>query len=451
MTTFFAFIGAIALLVFVHEYGHYIVARWCNVKVLQFSLGFGPVLFEKQLGPDKTRWTLCAIPLGGFVKMLDEANQDPAQPEEISAADLPRAFSRKPLWQRALVVLAGPVFNLLFAIAAYSLLSLVGTSEPAAHLGTPVAESTAAKIGIRQGDLVTALGDSPVKSWNDLRMQLLEAAIDKKTVQLQLSNQGDLRRVNLSLADVDTSDLEKDFVRKLGFNLESGGVKLGEIQPDGAAERAGLKPNDQVLAVNNQPVRQASQLIELIRSQPEQLQQWQIQRDGQTLNVKVTPAAIEDTKTGQRVGRVSAGVANQTKLVTVQYGLLDSLTHAVKQTWDNSVFSLRMLGKMLTGQLSWKNLSGPLTIADVAGQTAKIGWVSYVNFLALISVSLAVLNLLPIPILDGGHLVYYGLEAVRGRPLPKQVMEFTQKMGLAVIGLMMIVAFSNDLIRQFSL
>jgi regulator of sigma E protease len=450
MTTLLAFLGAIALLVFVHEFGHYIVARWCDVKVLQFSLGFGPVLFERQLGPDKTRWTLCAIPLGGFVKMLDEASLDPAAARTIAAAELPRAFSQKTLWQRSLVVLAGPVANLLFAIGVYTVLNWVGTSEPAAHLGAPTAQSVAADIGIKQGDLVRAIDDSPVRSWNDFRLQLLELAIDKKTVQLQLENLGTTRVVNLSLAAVDATELEKDFVRQMGFELESGGVKLGEIQSGGAGEKAALKTGDQVISVDDKTIRRASELIELIRSNPEKLQRWQINRDGQMQTVEVQPAAVVDSKTNATVGKISAGVSNQTKLVNVQYGPVESLWGGVRQTWDNSLFSLRMLGKMLVGKLSWKNLSGPITIADVAGQTARAGWIPYVNTLALISVSLAVLNLLPIPILDGGHLVYYGLEALRGRPLSKRVMEMTQKLGLAVIGLMMIVAFSNDLIRQFS-
>ncbi len=449
MTTLLAFLGAIGLLVFVHEFGHYIVARWCGVKVLQFSLGFGPVLFERQLGPDKTRWTLSAIPLGGFVKMLDEANQEPNQPG-IAPADLPRAFSQKPLWQRSLVVLAGPVFNLLFAIAVYAGLSLMGTSEPAAQLGKPIDKSVAAELGIAQGDTVVALNGQEVRSWNDFRLQLLELAIDKRVVDMSLDNRGVQRQVSLSLETFDSSQLEKDFVAGLGFELDSGGVKLGQINEGGAAARAGLKTGDLVLQVDQTPIGQASALIALIRSNPQVSQTWQILRDGKDLTVDVTPAMVEDPKTGAKIGKVEAGVGNQTRLVTVQHGPIDSFVSGVRQTWDTSIFSLKMLGKMLTGQLSWKNLSGPITIADVAGKTAKVGWVSYVNFLALISVSLAVLNLLPIPILDGGHLVYYGLEALRGKPLSKRFMALTQQFGLAVIGLMMIVAISNDLIRQFA-
>jgi regulator of sigma E protease len=448
MTSLLAFLLAIAILVFIHEFGHYIVAKWCNVKVLQFSLGFGPVLFGREFGPDKTRWTLSAIPLGGFVKMLDEAHVAAENTAPIPAEQLPRAFSQKPLWQRSLIVFAGPLFNFLLAIAIYAFLSFVGTSEPAAQLGNPRDKTVAAQIGIRAGDVVTAIDDKPVRSWNDLRMQLLEHAIDKKVVQLSIDNRGATRQLRLPLDSVDTAELEKDFVGKLGIELDSGGIKLGQVQAGGAAAAAGLQAGDVVLSVADKPVTQASELISLIRANPNQPLPLRLLRDNVELTIAVTPASVLDEKTGSQIGKINAGIGNQVRQVTVKHGPLDSLASGVSQTYEASVFSLKMLGKMLTGQLSWKNLSGPITIAEAAGQTARVGWVSYIHFLALISVSLAVLNLLPIPILDGGHLVYYGLEALRGRPLSKRVMDLTQRLGLAVIGLMMVVAITNDIIRQ---
>ncbi len=441
------FLVAICVLVFVHELGHYLAARWCGVKVLQFSIGFGPGI-ERRFGKDQTRWTLALIPLGGFVKMLDEEVVEAEGGPAIASAELHRAFNRQPIWKRCLIVVAGPLANFLFAIAAYATLTMSGIAEPAAKLAEPTAGSIAAAAGVVKGDLVVAANDQPIASWNGLRMAMLEAAIDKRNVRLEVDNAGSKKSVEIRTSDIAPAELEKDFLRPLGLELDGGQLVIGQLTSGGAAEQSGLQTGDVVLTVDGKAITKNSVLIDLIKQSAGRELSFLIERNYTQLQIKVVPKpTVDGDKT---VGRIGAALAQKPQMVVQSRGLLESLASGVRQTWDNSLFSLRMLGKMLTGNLSWRNLSGPITIADYAGKTAQIGWQAFVGLLALISVSLGVLNLLPIPVLDGGHLVYYGLEAVRGRPLSKRVMDLSRSVGVGLIGLMMVVAISNDVIRKLT-
>lgn len=446
--TSLAFIIAISVLVVVHELGHYWVARVCNVKVLRFSLGFGPTLVAKKFGPDQTEWAVCAIPLGGYVSMLNE-NPDDTTP--ISAQDLPRAYSQKPVKQRMLIVLAGPVANFVLAILFYWLLGLNGLKEPKALLDAPTPGSPAAYAGVVQGDEILRINDEPVRSWVESRWKLLEAGLDRTQVILEVKpSSGSTREVAMDLSRLTDDDLEKDVVQAMGLHLLRGQPKIGQIEPGGAADVAGLRPGDIVLSANQVPSTSVVNLIQQVRGSAQKTLQIRVLRDGRQLDVLATPVAYQNPKTGQMEGRLGVGLGAEVKMVETELGLIEGLAYGVSQTWTGAIFSLKMLGKMLTGQVSLSNLSGPLTIADYAGQTAKVGLEQYIGFLALISISIGVLNLLPIPMLDGGHLMYHVVELVRKRPLSVRTQDLMQRFGMGILVLLMSVALFNDLVRMFT-
>jgi regulator of sigma E protease len=452
LQTIISFLFALTVLIFIHEMGHYLVARWCGVKVLRFSIGFGKPLFTRLIGPDKTEWSFSAIPLGGYVKMLDERDESQLP---IAPADLPRAFTRQTLGRRSAIVVAGPVANFLLAIGLYWLLNVVGVEEPAAILDQPVAQSPAATAGIQSGDRIVSVDGKAIRSWNEVRLLMLDAVIEKRSVNLAVNRSGSTAQTAPTTLNIDTSSLpsgevEKDFLRTLGIDLAVGRVLVASVMTDSAAARAGLRANDEVLRVDGLEIRRSGELIERIRSSAGKPLRFEVLRSAATLSLEVTPDSRESDRpneAGKQVGRIGAGLNHRVAMEMVRYGPLESLARGAQQTWDMSIFSLRMMGKMLVGQLSWKNLSGPVAIADYAGQSARVGWFAYVSFLALISISLGVLNLLPIPVLDGGHLVYYGLEALRGKPLSDRFVEITQKAGVAIIGALMVVALFNDITR----
>jgi regulator of sigma E protease len=445
--TLLSFLAALTLLVFVHELGHYLVARWCGVKVLRFSIGFGKPLYTWTVGPDRTEWTIAAIPLGGYVKMLDEREQGTSA---IPAADLPRAFSRQSLARRSAIVIAGPMANFLLAIGLYFTLNIIGVEEPLPVVGAPPAQTAAAGAGVSAGDKVVSIDGHDIRSWNEVRLRMIDGLIERRPIAVGVERGGAPVTLTLPTDGLPPGELERDFLRTLGLELGGGRVVIASVSPESAAARGGLQAGDQVTGVGGKPVGRPSELIERIRAHPGLPLFLEIQRGSDTLQIEVRPdsaASDRPGEAGRAVGRIGAGISGRVAMIEVRYGPIESVGRAMSQTWDMSIFSLRMLGKMVVGELSWRNLSGPVAIADYAGQSSRVGWYAYVAFLALISISLGVLNLLPIPVLDGGHLVYYGLEAIRGRPLSDRFMELTQKAGLALIGAMMVVALFNDLTR----
>jgi regulator of sigma E protease len=447
MSTILAFLFALALLIFIHELGHYSVARWCGVKVLRFSIGFGRPLLRWTTGSDRTEWTIAAIPLGGYVRMLDERELEPGTAPQ---RDLHRAFNRQPLSRRALIVIAGPAANFLLAIALYAALGLAGTEEPAAVVAQPAPTTPAAVAGLQAGDRIVGVDGHSVRSLNDARLRLLDGMVQQRPVQLRIERSGAVERLSLPWVPVGQGEIERDFLGTLGIQPVAGPVTIAGVVADGSAAAAGLQAGDRVLQADRRPLGRTQELIEVLRENPGREVLLTIERGGEERQVVVVPRPhTADGADGRPVGRIGASLRHATEMVEVRYGPFGAVAYGVKQTWDMSWFSLRMLGRMLVGDLSWKNLSGPVTIADYAGQTARVGWVAYVAFLALVSVSLGVLNLLPIPILDGGHLVYYGLEAIKGRPLSERFMAITQRAGLAVIGALMFIALFNDISRLF--
>jgi regulator of sigma E protease len=439
-----SFILAIAVLVAVHEWGHFWVARRLGVRVLRFSIGFGGRLWGRT-GSDGTEYWISAVPLGGYVKMLDE-REGPVLPQEAH-----QAFNRQHPWKRILIVAAGPGLNFLFAIAAYWVIFIIGIPGLKPLLAEVPQGSAAYAAGLRGGEEVLALGDETIVTWNELRTGLLDSVLRDKTVRLRVHDrEGGISTLMLDLAGL-PADPEKLFPA-LGLTPFQPRVApvIGSVEAGSPAARAGLLKGDRVLVAGDQPIDDWAVLVEWIRARPGAVARLQVQRGTDVMDL---PIEIGATGEGaERRGRIGAGVAVDPELwqdleAVRRYGPLQAIPAAVAQTWDLSILTLRLMGRMLVGEISWRNVSGPIQIAQYAGYTASIGLVSFLGFLALVSVSLGVLNLLPVPVLDGGHLLYYSLELVRGRPLSEHVQILGQKVGVALLLALMCVAFYNDITR----
>ena len=447
LTTIAAFAFALGSLIVVHELGHYLVARLCGVKVLKFSVGFGRALATRRFGRDQTEWVIAAFPLGGYVKMLDEREG------QVATSELPRAFNRQRVWRRFLIVLAGPVANFLFAIVLYWLIFMHGVPGIKPVIGTVTPGSPAAQAQFAPGETIVKIGPHPVATWQDARWFLLKYAVERSVVVLEVHDER--ARIfwrNLDLSGLKPGDLDSDFLRTLGFARLQPPLPpvIGRIVAGSAAERSGLQADDRIATIDDEPVARWEQVVSAISASPGKARVLGIVRGGALLRITVTPDAVsEGAGTIGRIGaapRVDPAVM-QKYVVEVRYPPGMSLIKAIDRTWDTSVFSLRMLGKMMLGEVSLKNLSGPITIAEYAGQSAQYGWISYLVFLSLISISLGVLNLLPVPLLDGGHLMYYMLEIAKGSPVSDKAMEIGQHVGMGVLLLLMVFALYNDITR----
>jgi regulator of sigma E protease len=453
MMTLIAFIVTIGILVTIHEYGHFQVARWCGVKVLKFSVGFGKPLWSKTFGKDKTEFVLAAIPLGGYVKMLDENElKGEENPVAYAESELQRAFNRQSVWKRIAIVLAGPVANLLLAIVLYWGLFMLGVTGMRPIIGVVDENSLAAQASLKSGEIIQKVAGKPVATWQEARWALLEESLESKTVEIEATNNNnELLQHTLSFEGID-NDAEIDVLKKIGLEPIKPNIPavIGEILPDSAAEKAGFKPNDKILRIDGVEMDDWEQVVNNIKDNPSKPLQFELLRDQKIVRITATPEPIEEGD--ETVGRMGAGVKlEQTEsskfLITLNYSPLLSLQKAIIKTWDTSIFSLKMLGKMLTGQLSLKGISGPVTIADYAGQSANLGLKVFLGFLALVSISIGVLNLLPIPVLDGGHLMYYIVEIFKGSPVSERTMLAGQKLGFALLGLLMTIALFNDFNR----
>ena len=446
----FFFILAIGVLVTFHEFGHYWVARKAGVKVLRFSVGFGrPLLSWKRTSAegDEIEYVIAAIPLGGYVKMLDEREA------EVPEAEKNRAFNNQHIAKRIAIVFAGPGFNFLLAIFLYWLVFILGTTVDRPFIGETEVASIAAKAGFEIQDEVLMVGTTPVKSWNEFRLEILNQGLDGGDVPVQVQDVDGIKHTRqLALGAMHLLEAEGDIFKQIGFkqwwpNLKA---EIGGVMEQSAAESAGLQQGDVVVQVDGLNVGQWAPLVEMIRENPNKAMQFVVLRDGLEKTLTVIPQSRK-SKEGEQ-GFIGAyqhipEEVRQQLIARVEYSPFEAVAKAVIKTWDMSTLTLRVLWKMVAGEASLSNISGPITIATYAGVTASIGLVSFLSFLAVISVSLGVLNLLPIPMLDGGHLFYYLIEIVKGSPVSEAFELRGQQVGIALLALLMSVAIFNDIQR----
>ena len=445
--TLAAFALVLGVLVVFHELGHYLVARLCGVKVLRFSFGFGRILWRRRFGADQTEWALSLFPLGGYVKMLDEREG------RVDAGERHRAFNNQHVLKRILIVVAGPVANFILAFLLFWAAFLIGSQELLPLVGEPTPDSPAAHAGLRNGQLVRSVDGEPVASWTDLHWLVLQKAVEQPDVRLEvIDEERHIEWLRLDLSVAGENGWEGDAFDRLGLRPYRPVLPpvVAKVMSGSPAEQAGLLPGDRIVAVNGEPIDDWQAFSAIARQSPDVRISLTVERGGETRMIDVVPEAVQDQ--GRQFGRVGISAVLDPAIAeklrtTVRYGLVEGAVRAFRETREKSAFTLTMIGKMLTGSVSMKNISGPVTIADYAGQSARLGIDYYIRFMALLSISLGVLNLLPIPVLDGGHLLYYMIEVVRRRPLSEKAMEIGQRIGLSMIFVMMAFAFFNDLNR----
>ncbi len=457
-----AMLVTLGILVTIHEYGHFSIARWCGVKVERFSIGFGKPLLRWRGKPlagetpeTATEYAICVLPLGGYVKMLGE--QDDVSPE-----DRKRAFNHKSLPQRAAIVAAGPIANFLLAIVVYWLMFMTGVSGLAPVIGAVAEEGPSAVAGLQPGDEITAVDGSETATWQEVRVRLLDRLGESGALELQVRSANGASHSHRIILDRWLAGSEEpDLLGSLGMTPFHQFIpaRLGEVLPDGRAQAAGLRAEDLIVSADGVPVRDWSHWLEVIQNNPERTVQVTVERDGAQVTLPLTPGIRINEETGQpelnsagnRQGYIGASVDQPTlpreMTRNVRYSAFAALPRAATETWENSVFVLESIKKMLGGLISVSNISGPITIAQVAGETASYGLEYYLGFLAVLSISLGVLNLLPIPVLDGGHLFYYAIEGIIRRPVPRRIQEWGMQFGVLLVAGIMFLAIYNDVNR----
>ena len=438
-----SFVVAISILIAIHEFGHYLVGRWSGMKVLRFSIGFGKPIWLRRAGKDNTEYCLASIPLGGYVRFLD-SREGPIEP-----ADEGRAFNQRPVAARIATLLAGPLFNFIFAIVAYWVLFMPGAMVMMPAIGEVIPDSYADRAGLQYGDKIVAVGEQQTSDWESTLVAILDSMVASGEIPLTLEDErGGQRRALLSVGD-DAARLTEPgaLFDGLGFGVWQPLSRVGQLTPGGAAELAGIRAGDEIRSVDGESVRFWTELLGVVRSRPGETVEVEYVRDGYLSSVTLT---LGDEGTGSdRRGLIGIGLADTAADYYYRrtYSLPESLSAAVDKTWTSTLFTIRMLGRMVTGDVSIKNISGPINIAQFAGESAERGPSYFLGFLAIISISLGVLNLLPIPVLDGGQIVYQLVEVVKGSPLTERAQMLGQQIGILALLLLMSFAFYNDIAR----
>lgn len=443
-----AFIVALGVLITFHEFGHYWVARCFDVKILRFSIGFGRTIYKKHFGQDNTEFVIAALPLGGYVKMLDEREGD------VKEDELPRSFNYKPLWQRFAIVSAGPVFNFIFAVFAYWIIFVIGVNGLKPIIGEIEPASISDDAGLKAGQEIISINDTQTLTWSTVIDMLVNHIVNRDIINIVVIGNDDLKQeVEIDLSQITIDEMaEGKLLEALGLSVIE--LKLpaiiGEILPGGAAEKSGLRQHDEIVSVNGATTQSWSEWVEFIRDNPGKNLSVEVLRNDSAVNIEVIPDSIQSE--GETIGRIGAAAYVAEGLfdsffVKESYPMPHALLKSIKKTWEMSVLTLRVLGRMLIGDASVKNLSGPISIAQYAGQSAGIGLLAFFSFMAIVSVSLGVLNLLPVPLLDGGHLMYYLIEAVVGKPVSEAMQMLGQQIGIVLLLGLMSIAFYNDIIR----
>lgn len=447
LITLLSAVAALGPLIVFHEFGHYLVARLCGVKVLRFSLGFGKPLWSKRLGRDGTEWSISALPLGGYVKMLD--GREGVVPE----AESHRAFDRQNVWKRSAIVIAGPVANFILAIVLYWVMFVHGIPGIRPAVGEAPPATAAAAAQFQRGEIITHVAGVEVRTWQELRLALLEHAVEKRSITIEtVGLNGNLYTRRLDLGGLQADALDADFLGILGLLPYRPPIPaiVEDVVAGSPAALAGLRRGDEIVAVDGKPVPLWEDLIKAIRSRPGATMELEYLRDGAPATLTIT--ASDEVERGVHIGRIGVmprqDPAAMKRLVTeVRYGPIDAIAAGVEKTWAMTSFSVEMMWKMVQGKVSLKNLSGPITIADYAGQSAQLGWLAFVSFVAVVSISLGVLNLLPVPLLDGGHLMYYAFEIIKGSPVSERTLELGQRVGMLLLMSLMAFAVYNDIQR----
>ncbi|MFQ5644515.1 MAG: RIP metalloprotease RseP [Thiogranum sp.] len=437
------------MLVAVHEFGHFWVARKLGIKVLRFSIGFGRPFWIRRFGSDRTEFALSVLPLGGYVKMLDE-REAPVAPEEAS-----RSFNRQPLWARSAVLLAGPLFNFLFAIAAYWLMFVNGVPGLRPVVGEVAPQSVAAQAGFQERDELLSVAGRPTSTWDEASLELLDAALSRAQTEILVRTPDDTQKtLSIDFSTVDDALDEGGLLGNLGFSVWRPRIPavIDRLVPEAPAQQAGMQAGDQVIAVDGQPVSHWSEWVDYVRARPGQTLRVSILRGTDELELELVPKAVDDN--GTTIGQIGAYVRNPVELrdsirTEVRYGPLESVGKSLHKTWSMTELTLRTLWGMLAGKASVENISGPISIAQYAAHSASSGLTSFLKFLGIVSISLGVLNLLPIPVLDGGHLLYNLIEWLQGRPLSESAQQMGQQLGIVLLLALMSIAFYNDLARVF--
>jgi len=447
--TLVSFIVAISILVAIHEYGHYIVAKKLGVKILRFSIGFGKPLWKKTFGKDKTEFVIASLPFGGYVKMLDKRES------EVAAHEEHREFTRQSVWTRIAIVAAGPIFNFIFAILAYWLMFVVGVSGIKPVVGDIDVDGLAAKSGLVSGYEIVSVNNNKTPIWDVAVKNIIPAIVDRSQAELELKDSdGNTFTRTLDFSGTKGEIKVEQIFKQLGFKPWRPIIKpvVGFVVENSPADNAGFEVDDSIVSINNIKTIDWIDVVDIVLDKPEKILQIVVVRDGLEKTLQVIPEKID--RNGKSVGRLGlghkAGASYPKEMrVTHGYNLIESIPRAFSRTWDFSVLTLKMMGKIFTGDISVKNLSGPVSIARYAGYSASAGLARFLDFLAIVSISLGILNLLPIPILDGGHLTYYIIEVVRKKPVSEETQEFASRIGIVLLFMLMSVALYNDLLRVF--